>query len=268
MPEDQAELDAAWQAILVDGHKSLNRMRGFFRLLPSPPRCKECSSPFKGFGGVVARRLGFRPSPMNPNFCNYCMTSMPTGGIETDVVVLFADVRGSTELAERLGAKAFRDLLNRFYRTAAAVLLRHDALIDKLVGDEVMALFLPGFAGKDYRRRAVQAAEELLRAVGNEPGKEPWLQVGIGVHAGVAFVGSVGGEGISDFTALGDTVNTAARLQAVATPGQLVISDEAYSAVTDLYPDLPAQMFELRGKGESVRAHVLSLNTGSAVAGG
>jgi adenylate cyclase len=234
-------------------------MRGLFRHLPSAPRCKECNSPFKGVGGLVARRMGFSPSPKNPNFCNYCMTSMPEGGIETDVVVLFADVRGSTEMAEQMGAKAFSDVLNRFYRTANGVLLSHDALIDKLIGDEVMALFVPGFAGKDYRRRAVQAGEHLLRAVGNEPGKEPWLDVGVGIHAGMAFVGNVGGEGILDFTALGDTVNTASRLQALAMPGQLVMSDEAYSSVDDLYPGLEPQMCELRGKGEQVCVRVLSL---------
>ncbi|HEY7269585.1 MAG TPA: adenylate/guanylate cyclase domain-containing protein, partial [Dehalococcoidia bacterium] len=245
--------------LLVDGHASLNVLRRFFRMLPSPPRCKECSSPFHGPGGVVARRFGFRPSTMNPNFCNYCVSSMPIGGIETDVAVMFADVRGSTEMAERMGATEFRHQLNRFYNTATGVLLQHDALIDKLIGDEVMALFIPGFAGKNYRRRAVQAGEHLLRAVGNAPGERAWLDIGVGIHAGPAFVGNVGGEGITDFTALGDTVNTASRLQALAQPGQLVMSEEAYASVHDLHPQLEAQTFDLRGKGESVTARVLTL---------
>jgi adenylate cyclase len=81
----------------------------------------------------------------------------------------------------------------------------------------------------------------------------------VGLHAGLAYVGNVGGQGIIDFTALGDTVNTAARLQGLATPGQMVISDDLYRDVAGSYPDLPPQMCELRGKGESVCVHVLSL---------
>jgi adenylate cyclase len=264
MPEDEAQLEAAWRAILVDGHASLNRMRHFFRLLPSPPRCKECNSPFRGVGGLIARRLGFRPSPKNPNFCDYCVADMPAGGIETDTAVLFADVRGSTELAEKLGSRLYRDCLNRFYRTATGVLLSHDAIIDKLIGDEVMALFVPGFAGKDYRRKAVEAAAHLLRVLGNERGKEAWLPVGAAVHAGIAFVGKVGGEGIMDFTALGDTVNTASRLQALAAPGQLLISDVLYESVEDLFPALPARQHELRGKEDKVSVRVLDLADSAA----
>lgn len=252
--------DAAWKSILVDGHGQLNRMRGIFRRLPANPRCKECYSPFRGVGGVFARAIGFRPSPKNPNFCDACLTKMPTGGIETDVAVLFADVRGSTTIGEKLGSKAYADLLNRFYSAATAVLLDHDAIIDKLIGDEVMALFVPGFAGKDYRRRAAQAGEALLRAVGNGSKGEAWLPIGVGVHAGLAYVGNVGGQGIVDFTALGDTVNTAARLQSLASPGRMVLTDGIYHAVEDLYPGIPGEHTELRGKDEAVHIHVINLN--------
>lgn len=258
MRQDQAELDAVWKGILVDGHRTLKLMRGVFRRLPSPPRCKECNSPFNGVGGRITRIIGMRRSPKNPNFCDACVTSMPAGGIETDVAVLFADVRGSTELGESLGSKSYAELLNSFYRTATNVLLDHDAIIDKLIGDEVMALFVPGFAGKQYRRRAVQAGEALLKAVENQDGA-PRLSLGVGVHAGLAYVGNVGGQGILDFTALGDTVNTASRLQALASPGQMVIGGDLYPDVEDLYPDLPPTMCELRGKSESVCVHVLSL---------
>jgi adenylate cyclase len=260
MAQDQTEIDAVWRTILVDGHGKLNRMRGLFRRIPSDPRCKECNSPFRGPGGVITRLMGMRRSPKNPNFCDPCITSMPAGGIETDVAVLFADVRGSTNMGERMDSMGYAELLNRFYRAATNVLLEHDAIIDKLIGDEVMALFVPGFAGPDYRRRAVHAGEELLRAVGNAPGETPWLPLGVGVHAGLAYVGNVGGEDIIDFTALGDTVNTAARLQGLAGPGHLVISDALYGDVEDLYPGLPAQDRELRGKDDTVSVHILSLH--------
>jgi adenylate cyclase len=210
--------------------------------------------------------MGMRPSTKNPNFCDPCLTGMPPGGIETDVAVLFGDVRGSTGVGERMGAKPYAELLNRFYRTATNVLLEHDAIIDKFVGDEVMALFVPGFAGAGYRRRCVAAGEALLRAVGNQSGEAPWLPLGVGVHSGPAWVGNVGGEGIIDFTALGDTVNTAARLQSLASPGRMVISNELYSHVADLYPDLPSEDVEIRGREESVHVHVLDLSQSTVAA--
>ena len=103
--------------------------------------------------------------------------------------MLFADVRGSTTMAERMSGEEFNRIMNRFYATATDVLIRSDAMIDKLVGDEVIGLFLPLFSGRQHARRAVQAARELLRASGNGDVGGPWIPVGIGVHTGVAYVG-------------------------------------------------------------------------------
>ena len=125
--------------------------------------------------------------------------------------MLFADVRGSTGLAERIPAQEFSQLISRFYGTAARVVDRWNGLVDKFVGDEVVALFIPGFAGEDHATRAVDAARELLRETGND-GAEPWVPLGVGVHTGVAYVGRVGEDAACDFTAIGDAVNTPARL--------------------------------------------------------
>ena len=182
---------------------------------------------------------------------------MPPGGAEVDIAVLFADVRGSTGIAERLGASAFAALMNRFYRAATDVLVAHDAIIDKMVGDEVMALFIPGFCGPEYRRAAAQAGEALVRAMGYGGAGEPWLPLGVGVHAGIAFVGNVGGGGITDFTALGDTVNSAARLQGEAKGGEVVLSEAAYQAVAANYPDLERRELTLRGRDEPMAVRIL-----------
>lgn len=158
------------------------------------------------------------------------MELLPPGGADVDIAVLFADVRGSTNLGERLGDVAFAALMNQFYRVATEVLLSFEATIDKLVGDEVMALFIPGFSGLQYRRLALRAAEHLVQAMGyGEPGG-PWLPLGVGVHGGLAFVGSFGSSGVTDFTALGDTVNIAARLRAEAAAGEIVVSEALYHA--------------------------------------
>jgi len=143
--------------------------------------------------------------------------------------MLFADVRGSTTMAERMSGEEFSRIMNRFYASATDVLIRSDAMIDKLVGDEVIGLFLPLFSGRQHARRAVQAARELLRASGNGDVGGPWIPVGIGVHTGVAYVGTVKGaqNTVTDFTALGDSVNITARLASAAGVGEALVSDAA-----------------------------------------
>ena len=141
-------------------------------------------------------------------------------------------------------------LLNRFYRAATDNLSANDAIIDKMIGDEVMALFIPGTAGQAYRGASVLAAEAVIRAVGYGTDGEPWLPVGIGIHAGLAYVGKVGSGTVNDFTALGDTINVAARLQSEAAAGEIVISEPVYQEVATRYPDLEQRAVTLRGKNE------------------
>lgn len=249
--------DAIWQQALTDPKHGPRFIRHAFRRLPSAPRCKMCYAPYAGIGGAVTRMFGFRASRKNPAICDFCVEKMPRGGAEIDVTVLFADVRGSTALGEQLGPRAFAALLNQFYRIATGVLVAHDATIDKMIGDEVMALFIPGFTGTDYQKRSVEAGVALLRAIGYGARTEPLLPLGVAVHAGPAYVGNVGSDNLIDFTALGDTVNTAARLQAEAGPGELLISEAVYQTVADRYPDLAAQTLTLRGKEDRLTVRVL-----------
>ncbi|MGZ4176966.1 MAG: adenylate/guanylate cyclase domain-containing protein [Solirubrobacteraceae bacterium] len=213
-----------WRRLLTDGHAPLVRARHLFRYVPSAPRCKVCNNPFGGLGGRAFAIAGFAPSRKNPNLCSRCCDSLPVGGAEVDVAVLFADVRGSTALGEGTAATEFATLLNRFYVAATDVLLRYDAVIDKLIGDEVMAFFVRGIAGEDYRRRAELAGVDLLRAVGYDSREGPWLRLAVAVNAGPAYVGNVGGA-VVDFTALGDTVNVAGRLQQHAAAGEVLVAD-------------------------------------------
>jgi adenylate cyclase len=105
--------------------------------------------------------------------------------------VLFADVRGSTAIAERLLPEEFSHLMARFYGAAAGVIDEWDGIVDKFVGDGAVALFIPGFAGSDHAADAIAAARGLLERTGND-GSEPWIRVGVGVHTGRSFVGTVG----------------------------------------------------------------------------
>jgi adenylate cyclase len=152
--------------------------------------------------------------------------------------------------------------MNSFYAMATDVLTEYDALIDKLIGDEVMALFVPGFAGPEYVENSVRAAEALLAGVGYGRDGEPWLAVGIGLDAGIAYVGNVGASEVKDFTALGDPVNVAARLQSHAKPGQIVMSQRVYEKVAAHYPEALEVSLELKGKGREVPARVVELHPG------
>ena len=248
--------DEQWRELLVDGNETLRRIQRLFRHLPSAPRCKLCHNPFAGFGGRLVGLAGFKPSRKNPNLCMRCCESLPPGGIEVDVAVLFADVRDSTPLAERVRATEYAGLLNGFYMIATEVLVSHDAIIDKLIGDEVMALFIPGIAGPAYRRKAAEAAVELVGTVNGNC----QLPVGAAVHAGRAYVGNVGGEGVLDFTALGDPVNTAARLQAEAQAGELVLASDLYDEIHDAHPGATPRTVAVRGREQPVDVYVLQVS--------
>jgi adenylate cyclase len=169
--------------------------------------------------------------------------------------MLFVDVRGSTTIAEKMNNTEFSHLMNRFYEAAINVLVRADAFIDKLVGDEVTALFIPGFAGKEHARKAVEAGRELLRVTGYGEAGGPWVPIGVGVHTGTAWVGSiVGASGAgADFTALGDNVNIAARLASKAGAGEFLISEATYNSAGIEAKDLEKRGLELKGKRELVR---------------
>jgi adenylate cyclase len=186
------------------------------------------------------------------------------GGAEVELSLLFVDVRESTTMAEGMSATEFSQLMNRFYRVATDVLIRTDAFIDKLIGDEVMAVYIPILAGSEPALKAVQAAQELLRATGHGDPGGPWLPVGVGVHTGTAFFGTVmGAEGaLSDFTALGDTVNTAARIASKAGPGEALISNDAYVAAGLDLGQLEHRQLDLKGKSEPVGVRVVRAATG------
>jgi adenylate cyclase len=251
-----------WYRVLTEGETVPHTIRGVFGLLPSSPRCKLCNAPFRGVGGALMHLVGRDQSKANPRYCEPCERFDHPGGAEVVLTKLFADVRGSTILAERMSAREFTQLLNRFYAVATDVLVRSDAMVDKLVGDEVIGLFLPGFAGREHPRRAIEAAESLLQATGHRDPRGPWLPVGVGVHAGMAYVGVVGGTdgNLTDFTALGDSVNVTSRLASQAGTGEVLISEAAYSAAGMQAGNLEERQLDLKGRSERIGVRVLHLS--------
>jgi adenylate cyclase len=269
MGNDQSRANEVWwEKALIRGTPMAAAcvapwMRRIMRGMPTSPRCGFCYAPFAGVGGRVLRMAGFAPSRKNPRWCNRCFEQAPLGGVETEVAVLFADVRGYTSLSETTPAQQVTALLNRFYAEAAAVLSDQDAVIDKMVGDQVMALFVPVLTKGSHTAQCVEAAELLLRAIGYGTEAGSWLPVGIGIDVGVAFVGNVGSGDVKDFTAIGDVVNIASRLQGAAKAGQIVLSERTYAHVSDRFPSaLPVEL-ELKGKEQRVTARVVDLSPGA-----
>lgn len=223
------------------------------RSLPSSPRCGICGAPFAGVGGRLVRPLGYRPSRKNPHICATCVEMAPPGGFTTETGVLFADLRGFTSLTERSEPEAVSALLGRFYACAEDVLFPK-AVIDKLIGDEVMALYLPVFFKlDDPATLMLEQARALLRRVGYGTPEGPFAEVGVGLDLGEAFVGNVGERSLFDFTAIGDVVNVAARLQGQARGGEIVFSGRLAERLAEP-PGEPVEL-ALKGKDRPVPAY-------------
>ena len=234
-----------WRDTLLGVHPELMRLRRLFRHLPSDPRCKMCLSPQGGIGGPLVNLFGFGRYPRNPQLCNSCFRSAQKhpGGATIEITALFADIRGSTGLAERIGTTAYSTAVAEYVRIASEAIRGPGGIVDKLLGDGVMALFIPGFAGVDHAAKAVEAARTILREVS--------LPVGIGVHTGPAWVGFVGGiQDVLDFTALGDAVNVASRLGSDAQAGEILMSAATGASAGLTTTDMDARSLELRGRSE------------------
>ncbi len=254
-----AENEEFWRAVLTGDEFYHHRRRN--RRFPGTPRCKTCLVPLGGpFARVVKLLTGLEQSAKNPNYCNMCeaFARSHPGGAEVELTLLFADVRGSTALAEGMRPAEFGRLMNRFYDSANRVLIDSDALVDKLVGDEVIGLYLPLI--EDGAKKAVLAARDLLEATGHREAGGPWIPVGAGVHTGTAYVGAVGsGETVSDFTALGDAVNVTSRLSSIARGGEILISDEAYATAGLDLGGLERRELELKGRAAPLGVRVVRI---------
>jgi adenylate cyclase len=193
---------------------------------------------------MVRLVLKRRRSAKNPNYCDVCETFVRAhpGGAEVEISMLFADVRGSTTLAEQMRPIEFSRLMNRFYDRANRVVIDSDG---------VVAFYVPA-VGPDHGRKAVEAAADLLRATAD------LVPVGAGVHTGIAYVGAVGSDStVADFTALGDSVNVTARLASLADAGEVLITEAAHTASGSDLGALDRREPSLRGLEAPLAVRVL-----------
>jgi adenylate cyclase len=241
--------DAFWQEFLTRGHARERAARRFLIRIPHEPRCNICAAPFGGIGRPVMRLIGKRQSDRSPKICDGCYTFLADhhGGAEIDCTMLFADIRGSTTLAEGMSSADYHAILDRFYKVASNVVFDHDGSVDKFVGDELVAFFYHLLSGDDHATFAVEAARDLLVATGHDDPGGPWVPVGAGVHTGRVWMGAIGEGTHVELTAVGDAVNITARLASAAAAGEILVTIEAAKAA-GLDPTLERRMIELKGK--------------------
>jgi adenylate cyclase len=233
---------------------TVGRLRRLVRRLPANPRCRFCQIPFAGVGSIVR----IPRSTKNPNFCRSCFEALPVATETMLVGVLFADLRGYTAWSETHSPAEAADLLSGFYAIADRVLTRDDAFVE-YVGDQVMALYLtimPSL-GDETCHVMLDAAKRLVGAVQCSGGGLP---VGVGLNIGMCEVGNFAKGQAKDFTAAGDTVNTAARLQGSAKAHQIVMSESAYGGVGAAVVNAPRATLTVKGKAESLTAYLVDLN--------
>jgi adenylate cyclase len=216
-----AERTEIWQALLT--MPGLAPFAKWFRWLPGGGhRCPLCYAPFARPFGPVISRLGFGRSTRYPQLCNPCFRNVEKepGGAEVSITVLFADVRGSTGIAERTSAAEFSALLQGFYALVTEAVQAERGIIDKFLGDGVMALFIPSFTERHDAASGLTAARRILA--------ETRLPVGVGLNTGPAFTGFLGATAeVAGFSAVGDAVNVTHRLGEEAAAGELLVSADA-----------------------------------------
>lgn len=226
--------------------------------------CKGCWQqmrlpvPLRGLISTPFRIFGIRPSRMNPNTCTICELMftkvMRARKVTIDATVLFADLRGYTSLSQSLSPDAVSRLLDTFYDECASAIWEHDGLLNKTLGDAVMAIFNFPIRLDDHPRQAVLAAraiqkrwnarhETLVQQLGLTAGD---VRVGVGIDCGELSFGEFG-RSHRDLTAIGTVVNTASRAQSAAAAGEILLTQAVHERVRSELAGSRPQEYRLKG---------------------
>jgi class 3 adenylate cyclase len=182
------------------------------------------------------------------------------GGHRQEVTILFADIRGFTAFSENLLPETLMDALNQYLSMAASSILMFEGTLDKFVGDAVMGVFNAPLKQEDHVLRAVRAAANMQRAINDyhhNIGQARQLSFGVGIHIGEVVVGNVGTSDRMDYTAIGDAVNVAKRIQENAPGGKVLLSEAVYNAVKQSVQATFYQEMKLRNREQPVLTYEL-----------
>ena len=219
--------------------------------------CGKCGAPLSP--AAAAERLPLPASYTPPHLAQRILTLRSAlEGERKLVTVLFCDIANSTQLAARLGAEAMHALLNRFFELALAEVHRYEGTINQFLGDGFMALFGAPVAHEDHARRALLAAvgiQQRLRDPAGEAATLREVRVRMGVNTGMVVVGTIGDNLRMDYTAVGNTTNLAARLQSLAAPGTIRISEATHRAALPYFEFTALGKHTLKGIAEPVEVY-------------
>lgn len=218
-------------------------------ILRIPPYCKVCHVPLRGFRSIFSRVRGITPDPVNPQFCNRCR-AVDFPPREQIITVLFCDIRNYTALAEKKTPSEIAMLLNEYFTSVSRIIINNDGIVEKFVGDAVMCFFNAPVPLERHEAAAVTTATQIRHAMHSM--KASGLEVGIGINSGIARVGKLGPATSQAFSAVGDCVNVASRLQGQAKGGEIVMSRGVYEKARDVVPtSAPVREREFHLKGKS-----------------
>ena len=218
--------------------------------------------PFSAF----FKTFGIKKSKMHPNLCTYCESNfakiMKQKQIPVSTTILFADIRGYTDLSQQIEAVKLNELLHRFYDRSSAAVWERDGIVNKFIGDAVLAIFNFPFIRKEHVQNAVNAAVQLQKDcqhLKEEIGISDThtLGVGIGIHTGECYMGELGTT-YKDFTAIGPVVNLTSRLQGAAGIGEIMITEDVFNQVKHQFPDAQKRTLTLKGINSPVNGYVLA----------
>jgi adenylate cyclase len=247
---------------------------------PTPARiCRGCWDqmhmpiPIRGPLAIPLRIVGITQSKMNPNICTVCERSFrfvqKRRRITANVTMLFADMRGFTSLSEEIDPVALSEIVSAFQDRCAEAIWAEDGIVNKQMGDGLMAIFNFPIKTERHAEAAIKAAvalqrncaslfADLAQRVGGVLEKAPGA--GVGVHSGEVEIGEFSNFR-SDFTAIGGAVNLTARLEAKAAAGEILISPAAAAAAADLVTGSATRVLTLKGIEHPVTAHVLDVTS-------
>ena len=225
--------------------------------------------PIRGPLAVPLRIFGITQSKMNPNICTICERAFrrvkKQRHVPATATILFADIRGFTRLSERMEPVQLSDIVSVFQDQCAQAIWAHDGIVNKQMGDGLMAIFNFPIKIERHAEAAVRAALDLQRrckatlaaiARPRDEAATDTLGIGVGLHTGEVEIGEFT-TGRSDFTAIGGVVNLAARLEGQASAGEILVSEETVAQAQALAARAPTRTLTLKGIAYPVQAHVL-----------
>lgn len=181
------------------------------------------------------------------------------GGKKATVTVLFADIRGFTSISEKLSAEEVSLILNEYFTEIEPIITKYNGVINKFIGDAVMAIFGEPIQDINHARNAVLCANEMLKAVDKLRDKwlfegKPKIEIGIGINTGEAFVGNIGSEKRLEYTVIGDMVNLASRIESYnkVYKTNFLISSTTYSCVSNIADVIKISEVTIRGKSKKM----------------